>query len=74
MLLNIITGDIGSGKSGALYSLIKENLKNNPECNAILLVPEQVSHTADKTLNEMAGGQGPNGIEVLTFSRLISRI
>lgn len=73
MLLNIITGDIGSGKSTALYTLIGENLKNNPTSNAILLVPEQFSHTADKTLNEITGGQGPNKIEVLTFSRLISR-
>ena len=73
MLLNIISGGIGTGKSTALYSLIKENLKNNPESGAILLVPEQFSYTAEKTLNQIAGGQGPNRIEVLTFSRLISR-
>jgi len=73
MLLNIITGGIGTGKSNMLYSLINENLRNNPSYNAILLVPEQFSYTADKTLNEIAGGQGPNRIEVLTFSRLISR-
>lgn len=73
MLLNIIHGGPGSGKSSTLYSLINENLKNNPGTNAVLLVPEQFSYTADKTINEIAGGQGPNRIEVLTFTRLVSR-
>lgn len=73
MLLNIICGGIGTGKSDLMYSLISDNLKNNPTSRAILLVPEQFSYTAEKTLNLLAGGQGPNRIETLTFSRLISR-
>lgn len=73
MLLNIITGSIGSGKSNCLYGYIKENLKNNPDANAVLIVPEQFSYTAEKTLSEVFGGLGINRIEVLTFSRLIHR-
>ena len=73
MLLNIITGGTGSGKSRQLYELISENLKNNPDANAVLIVPEQFSYTAEKTLTEKFGGLGLNRIEVLTFSRLISR-
>ncbi len=73
MLLDIITGGTGSGKSQYLYGLIRENLKNNPDSNAILIVPEQFSYTAEKTLTEKFGGLGLNRIEVLTFSRLISR-
>ena len=73
MLLSIITGGTGSGKSQHLYELISENLKNNPDSNAVLIVPEQFSYTAEKTLTEKFGGIGPNRIEVLTLSRLISR-
>lgn len=73
MLLNIITGGIGSGKSTYLYNLIRENLKNNPQANAVLIVPEQFSYTAEKTLCSQIGGLGLNRIEVLTFSRLVHR-
>ncbi len=73
MLLSIITGGTGSGKSQHLHQLISENLKNNPDSNAVLIVPEQFSYTAEKTLTEKFGGLGPNRIEVLTLSRLISR-
>lgn len=73
MLLSIITGGTGCGKSQHLYGLISENLKNNPDSNAVLIVPEQFSYTAEKTLTEIFGGLGLNRIEVLTFSRLISR-
>lgn len=73
MLLNIISGGIGSGKSDCLYGYIKENLKNNPDANAVLIVPEQFSYTAEKTLSKEFGGLGLNRIEVLTFSRLIHR-
>lgn len=73
MLLNIITGGIGSGKSSYLYKLITENLKNNPGTNAVLVVPEQFSYTAEKTLSKEMGGLGLNRIEVLTFSRLVHR-
>ncbi len=73
MLLNIITGGIGSGKSSYLYDLISKNLKNNKDARAILIVPEQFSYTAEKTLSEKMGGLGPNQIEALTFSRLIEQ-
>lgn len=73
MLLNIITGAVGSGKSDYLYNLISENLEKNPDANAILIVPEQFSYNAEKKLSQSFGGLGLNRIEVLTFSRLISR-
>ena len=73
MLLSIISGSNGSGKSEYLYNLISENLKNNPDANAVLIVPEQFSYTAEKILSEKFGGLGLNRIEVLTFSRLIHR-
>lgn len=79
MYLNIITGGIGSGKSTHLYSLIRENLKNNPSSNAILIVPEQFSYTTEKTVSERAAALGLdkfdtlNQLEIITFSRLARR-
>ncbi len=73
MLMNIITGGIGSGKSSYLYQLMRENLANNPTANAVLIVPEQFSYTAEKTLANEIGGLGPNKVDVLTFSRLVHR-
>ncbi len=71
--MNIITGGIGSGKSSYLYQLIRDNLKNNPGTNAVLIVPEQFSYTAEKTLANELGGLGPSRADVLTFSRLVHR-
>ncbi|MDD6214535.1 MAG: exodeoxyribonuclease V subunit gamma [Firmicutes bacterium] len=73
MFLNIITGGLGSGKSNLLYELMRKNLKNNPTSKAVLIVPEQFSYTAEKTLTDRFGGLGLNNIEVITFSRLVYR-
>ena len=73
MPLKIISGGVGSGKSGYLYKSISETLSKNPDCNAILIVPEQFSFTAEKSLSEEFGGLGINKIEVVTFSRLLKR-
>ena len=70
MLLNIITGGFGSGKTAHLYNLIRQNLKNNPKSRAILIVPEQFSYNAEKQLSEEMGGLGLNGIDGVTLSRL----
>lgn len=73
VFLDIITGGTGAKKSEYLYELIRENLKNNPDSNAIVVVPEQFSYNTEKILSEKFGGLGLNRIEVLTFSRLMSR-
>ena len=73
MPLKIISGGVGSGKSACLYKSISETLSKNPDCNAILIVPEQFSFTAEKSLSEEFGGLGINKIEVVTFSRLLKR-
>lgn len=73
MQMEIITGGAGSGKSSLLYTRIKENLAENPDSRAILIVPEQFSFTAEKTIIDTLGGTGINRVEVITFSRLIKR-
>ncbi|MCR4692648.1 MAG: exodeoxyribonuclease V subunit gamma [Firmicutes bacterium] len=73
MPLTIITGGAGSGKSARLYEQMTKNLAENPDFRAILIVPEQFSFAAEKTLLSSLGGLGINRMEVLTFSRLLKR-
>ena len=73
MQMQIITGGASSGKSAYLHRCILDNINANPDSNAILIVPEQFSFSAEKALSETFGGLGINKIEVLTFSRLIKR-
>ena len=74
MPMKIITGGTGSGKSSYLYGQMLDNLAENPNSRAVLIVPEQFSYTAEKTLSQAVGGLGINNIEVATFSRLLTRI
>lgn len=73
MYMELITGSIGSGKSSYLYNTIKNNLAKSPSQNAILIVPEQFSYTAEKSLLKEFDGLGLNRVEVITFSRLCNR-
>ena len=69
MLLNLIYGGAGCGKTQRCIELMQEAVEKKH--NAILIVPDQYSYTAEKRITERFGGTGPNGAEVLTFSRLI---
>lgn len=72
MFLKVITGDIGSGKSRRLYEIMMQNKNADEQSRAAVIVPEQFSYTAEKTLTAEIGGLGINNIEVTTFSRLVS--
>ena len=71
-ILQIVRGRAGSGKSTYLIEQIKKNLHDGD--NAIMLVPDQFSFAAEKLITQNFGGTGTNGIEVLTFNRLIHRM
>lgn len=73
MLLDIIYGDTGTGKTELCIDLIERTLKKNPGHRAILTVPDQYSYSAEKILVERLGGTGINGIEVVTFSQFFRR-
>ena len=74
MPIEIVLGGTGSGKSSYLYDKMLKNLAENKNSSAILIVPEQFSYTAEKTLSERLGGLGINNIEVATFSKLLKRV
>lgn len=68
MFLEIISGAIGSGKSRYMLDEISKHGGKN-----IIVVPEQFSYAAEKTVVERCGGAGLNNIEVITLSRLVLR-
>lgn len=73
MPIEIIAGGVGSGKSRRLYEQMLKNLAENKGSRAVLIVPEQFSYTAEKTLSKAIGGLGINGIDVATFSKLLKK-
>lgn len=70
-MLKIIYGKSGTGKSFNLYNDIKENLSFG---KIFLIVPEQSNLSAEQKLLEFLGINSLINIEVLTLSRMASRI
>lgn len=73
MSVNLIYGDLSKNKSAFYIEQIKEIKKNNEESPVVIVVPDQFSYTAERMVIKEFGGAGLNGIEVLTFSRMVSR-
>lgn len=73
MLLDLIYGGIGTGKTQRCIELIEKILKKNPGHRTVVTVPEQYSYITEKRIVEHFGGMGINGIEVLTFSQFFRR-
>lgn len=74
MSLQFIIGSSGSGKSHtAFQTIIDESLKN-PSTMYYVIVPEQFTFAAQRTLVDMHPGKGILNIDVLSFDRLAYRI
>ena len=70
MLLRLILGEAGSGKSHR----IREEFLKNTEKRPILIVPEQITLLEQKRLVSEQAGRGLLGADVLSFRRLAHRI
>ena len=70
-MLKLILGKSGSGKSLKIYRSIKENLSNE---KIFLIVPEQSNLSAEQNLFDVLKVDGLLNVEVLTLSRIASRI
>ncbi len=71
MSLQIVCGTSGSGKTSWCFQQMKSSLQAGK--NVILIVPEQVSLSAENQAIDALGYLG-NGREVLSFGRLFYRI
>ena len=70
-MLKIIYGKSGTGKSFKLYNDIKENLSKG---KIFLIVPEQSNLAAEQRLFKFLKVNSLINVEVLTLSRMASRI
>ena len=74
MKLRLVYGRSGSGKSYLCEQEIKEQLKKEGSERLILLVPEQFTLQAEKSLIKATGKEGIMRAEVLSFGRMAYRI
>lgn len=70
-MLKLLLGRAGTGKTTALLRTISAAGEERPQ---ILIVPEQHSHDMERRLCAIAGNQVSRSAEVLSFTRLASRV
>lgn len=71
-MLRLILGRAGSGKTQMAMDEIKGIFERGK--SSILIVPEQYSHDAERQLCAVCGNRISLGAEVLSFSRICSRV
>lgn len=74
MSLNLILGRSGCGKSHCIYKNIEESLKEAPDKNIIIIVPEQFTFETEKMVLNTLGEENSFNISVLNFKRLCYRV
>ena len=70
MSVQIITGNIGSGKTRYCIDQMKKRHLENPDRKCIMIVPSHYSHETERMLINEFGGTGLNNIECTTFEKL----
>lgn len=70
-MLKLLLGRAGTGKSTAMFRTVAEEGKRRPQ---LFIVPERHSHDAERRLCAMAGNAVSLSTEVLSFTRLASRV
>ena len=70
MAVNIIRGEIGSGRSALCMEMIKRVHEKYPEDKCIMLVPNHYSYETERRFVKEFGGTGINNIEVMTLRKL----
>ena len=72
-MLHLLLGRDWTRNRDAILARIRDDVKNeNP--GRILLVPELISHETERALCAWAGDTASRYAEVLSFSRLASRV
>jgi ATP-dependent helicase/nuclease subunit B len=72
-MLTLVLGRAGSGKTSFAMSDFKDRMNRNSR-NLFYIVPEQYSHDAERQLLKICGDSLSLHGEVLSFSRLCSRV
>ena len=72
-MLRVLYGRAGTGKTGALFSLIAAAVANK-QGGRVLIVPEQYSHECERELCRVCGDSASLYAEVLSFTGLARRV
>ena len=72
-MLRLLLGRAGSGKTTKIMQMVCEAAQRG-ETGQILFVPDQYSHEAERELCERGGNAISLSAEVLTFTRLVTRV
>ena len=72
-MLQLILGPAAAGKTGRLYGAIRRRIEAK-QPGAILIVPEQYSHAAERELVARCGASASLYAEVQSFTRLAGRV
>ena len=70
-MLTLLLGRAGTGKTNTILNRLGEDAKSRPQ---LLIVPEQYSHDTERQLCKALGNAGARRAEVLSFTRLYSRV
>lgn len=74
MSLQLILGGAGSGKTSYLYRTIIEASMAHPECQYLILVPEQFTMQTQKDIVTLHPSHGTMNIDIVSFERLAYRV
>lgn len=72
-MLNLILGEDWISNQNAIMDMIAQDVKREKE-GRILIVPELISHSAERLLCETAGDTASRFAQVLSFTRLARRV
>lgn len=70
-MLTLLLGRAGTGKTNTILNRLGEDARSRPQ---LLVVPEQYSHDTERRLCKALGNAGARRAEVLSFTRLYSRV
>lgn len=74
MSLKMIYGRSGSGKTKAIYDLIKNNLKENPLSKHIILVPEQYTFRSEQKVLKDLKENSIFNVSVMSFNTIVKKV
>lgn len=70
-MLTLLLGRAGTGKTKEILNRLGADARQRPQ---LLIVPEQYSHDTERKLCKTLGNAGASRAEVLSFTRLYSRV
>ncbi|MDR1928014.1 MAG: hypothetical protein LBQ33_05190, partial [Oscillospiraceae bacterium] len=72
-MLQLILGRAGAGKTTHVHRLLRDFVRDGQQ-GLILLIPEQDSFAAERSMLALLGERGAQAVEVLSFTHLAEAV